>query len=180
METHLPDFVIAKLYKDNLVVVPTSDEPALPCKTPAKDREINTMVEKPQWTWLGGNKQNISIVVDDADNIFISEKKLQFLSDILSACKFDVNDVAIINIAKTPASFDQITEAAKSRYLLLFGADAKKILLPQPLNLFENKVMKNVSCLNSPSLETLMQPASETKTLKGKLWRALQIMFQIA
>jgi hypothetical protein len=176
MEIHLPDFVIAELYTDNLVVIPTSDEPALPHETPPKDKKINAIAANPQLHWLGDNKQNISIVVNDADNTFIGEKELELLTNILTACKFNISDVAIINIAKTPTDFEQLIETAKSRWLLLFGVDAQKISLPQPLNLFEDKVIKNVSCLYSPSLETLTQPAPETTALKNKLWRALKKM----
>jgi len=179
MEIHLPDFVIAKLYKNNLVIASSSNELVLPSETSFKDKEINTIAESPQLHWLGENKRNISIVLNDADNVFIGEKELQFLSNILAACKFNVSDVAIINLAKTPANFEQIIETAKSRFVLLFGIDEKKFPLPQPLGLFENKLMNHVSCLNSPPLESMMQPTSEAKALKTKLWHELKTLFQL-
>ena len=110
MDTQLPEFVLAGLYKDALVITAPSTPPS--AKLVVKGNEINSP-EKPnvaqmpaeirKW-WSGSNNRQIAILVDDKSNVFIGEKELEFLTNILKACKLSLQDVALISYAKTPRS----------------------------------------------------------------------------
>ncbi|ANI89026.1 hypothetical protein A9P82_06800 [Arachidicoccus ginsenosidimutans] len=179
MDFHLPGFIFTQLYKNDLVIIEPKEKLVRAVEIPSKGKEINPTQNVNKLQWLGNNQRNISILVEDAENVFIGENELQFLSNILAACKFNIGDVSIINLAKTPASFNQIIEDANSKFVLFFGVNAEKISLPQHDNLFEIKTIHKVQILNAPSLQSMMQNTPDAKTFKGKLWNALKVMFQL-
>ncbi|HEY0298866.1 MAG TPA: hypothetical protein VGB84_06565 [Arachidicoccus sp.] len=181
MEIQLPGFVIAELFKDDLVIITPNKNTEAPIEKPLKDNEINatkTNNNSPEKKfWLGENNRNIVIITEDTNNVFTDENALQFLTNILSACKFNLSDVAIVNTAHTKMNYEAITKALNSKYVLLFGISEEKISLGAKLNLFENKLLNNTQLLSAPPLESLMLPNAEAKTSKSKLWNGLKKMF---
>lgn len=183
MDTQLPDFIIAQLYKDNLVITASDKTLAPASKLQAKDKEINTSKntnskEVKKW-WLGNNAKNISIIVEDAANVFIEEGTLAFLTSILSACKFSLEDVAIINIAKTPANFEEIKKTFGCKYALFFGIRSQQISITTEANLYQDILHEGCHLIFSSPLEMMMQQGPEAKTEKGKLWNCLKKCFNI-
>ena len=180
MDIQLPDFVVAELYKDKLVIIP---ETQMNTNAADKDKKINpTKTEgssQEKKFWLGDNKKQVAIIVNDHKNVFIDDNALQFLTNILSACQLNLSDVAIVNIADAQRSFNEITRTLNSKYALLFGIDADKSFLQEKPELFVNTTINNIRIVAAPPLETMMPQTQEAKATKSKLWNALKKMFEI-
>src|SRR6476469_2598845 len=75
-------------------------------------------------SFLGGNLQNILIVVNKESAAFLTDTEFEFLTNILSACKLSIADVAIINWSNnTYDSYNKILEELKSKKVILFDLD---------------------------------------------------------
>src|SRR4051794_10675425 len=99
----LNPFLVADLYKDCLVEEGDhnikqiiSDDPV----TEIKDQKDQTDVQI-QWKYLGDFKKNILLIVNYPSATHLPDEQLNFLTTILGACKLNLGDVAIINIANT-------------------------------------------------------------------------------
>jgi len=181
MDIQLPGFVVAALYKDTLVVIPETQNTKDTVENLVKDTEINstkTGVSLPEKKfWLGDNKKQVAVFVEDQNNVFLDDNALQFLTNILSACKLNLSDVALINVANTPQPFNEIIHHLSSKYAVLFGVDNNKISLKENMELFVNKTINNISIVAAPPLESMMLQTPDAKTLKARLWNGLKTMF---
>src|SRR5687767_8667143 len=88
----LPPIVISKLYHNYLVDINLVD---------INNDKKKTEIAKSDNLLLGGNDKNILLLVNNIEVAFLTDNQLEFLSSILSACKLNLADVAIINLNKT-------------------------------------------------------------------------------
>src|SRR5687767_780994 len=58
--------------------------------------------EKNSWKFLGENRRNILIAVDYTETMHIPDEQLRFLINLLTACKLNLGDVAVLNINRYP------------------------------------------------------------------------------
>lgn len=183
MDIQLPGFVVAELYKDTLVVIPETRNITDAVENPVKDTEINfkkTDVSFPEKKyWLGDNQKLVAIFVDDQANVFLGDDALQFLTNILSACKLNLSDIALVNVANTQQSLSEITNHLNTKYAVLFGVDKNKIALQENTELFVNTTINNIRLITAPPLETMMLQTQDAKTLKARLWSGLKTMFAL-
>ena len=127
----LPDFVIANLYTNQLVLgadvqakqndlVPNSEadfrtESIIAISTPEKINHTPKEIAKPKLTepilsdiekqwYLGNNRKHIIVVIKEKEVTYINDKHLQFLSNILNACKLNLGDIALVNHSNSPLS----------------------------------------------------------------------------
>jgi len=186
----LPPFVLADFYKDCLVesteqrvsnpepiVVRTETVPVVaPTPAPiAQPVEINPNKK----IYLGNNAKQIAIVVKDAEAVFLQEESLQFLGNILGACKLNLGDIAIINHLQTPADFKLIHTQTQCKFLLLF--DVMPNALQLPFTIPHYQVFSHGGCtfLYAPSLTVINGNSAEAKLEKSKLWVCLKKMFGV-
>lgn len=128
----------------------------------------------PEWKSLGNNQQQILIVVDYANLGFLPDNDLNLLTNMLSACKLGLGDVAIINLQQyTGVEGKTITTHFKSKRVLLFGIDPISFGLPVNFPLFQVQAVANTVYLYSPALDTII----DDKLAKSKLWVCLQKVF---
>lgn len=164
----LPDFLIAELYKN--VLVEAGPFPVAP-----KSKKQNGAI-----AYLGKNKRQIAIVVNEHDYSYLSESNLAFLTNILSACSFSLADVAIINAAKTAVNFKLLKGELKASHLLLFDVEPTAAGLPFKVQPFQVQQFDGCSIIYAPSLPALDEPTENGKQLKKQLWVGLKRMFAIA
>ena len=184
MNIQLPDFIIADLYKNSLVVIgdEATNNTAEVLKAnkntelPNSDKQD---IVKPVLQWLGDNKKHITILVNDPANVYISDVSLKFLTNILAACKLTIADVAVVNISKKKADYQEIITALQSKFLLLFGINVTALNIPFALPEYIMEEKNNCCFLSAGSLEIMNQDTSEAKTEKGKLWTCLKKMFNV-
>lgn len=185
MDTHLPDFVLARLFKDSLVLPSQSIKPAL--EPEPKGSEINlsnstnSAHDKPEvkkW-WLGDNTHKITILLLDKSHVFTGEKELEFLTNILSACHLNLSNVALINYDKTPLGYKEIQINPGCEKLILFGVTPQQIQLQFNFPAYQPQEYEQITFLQAAALPKMMQNSPEAKEEKKKLWFSLKKLFNI-
>ena len=168
----LPDFILADLYKENLVIL---KEIQVIEKQTAKIKN-----ELPETKWfLGDNKKNICIVVNDLEAVYLNEDLLNFLTTILGACKLNLGDVAILNYNNNNFQYSFIKEQLSPKYLLLFNIEANAIQLPFTIPYYQVQQYDKCSILTAPTLQIMLGTTEEAKLHKSRLWLSLKKMFTI-
>jgi hypothetical protein len=158
----LPQIVIGKLYKN--------------CLVDLHDEEKNPIHKDDKITFLGGNNRHILLLVNNFDVPFLPDKQLNFLLGILSACKLNMADIAIVNLNKTGnTEHKNLPEFFKANVVMLFGIEGTVLSLPFKIPDFQVQSFKDKKYLFGPSLEVI----EKDNTQKRKLWEALKKIFSI-
>lgn len=185
MDTQLPEFVLAGLYKDTLVITEPSNLPS--AKLVIKGNEINSpekpnIIQKPvqnkNW-WLGSNNRQIAIVVEDQANVFIGDQELEFLTNILKACQLSMADVALVNYARTPRSYTELSLNPGCTQFLVFGLNPAQLQLQFSFPPYQPQSVDQYQFLLAAPLSTMMNATPDAKAEKLKLWNALQQFFKL-
>ena len=135
---HLPGFVIQDLFQKTLVDLTTE--------------ELKVVNEHKELNYFGGNKQQIVLLVNCADSVYINDQSLTFLSGILNACKLTLEDVAIVNLYSYPElNHKTITHALNPKIILMFGIASKTIELPFIIPEFQKQSFNGQIYLSSSS-----------------------------
>jgi hypothetical protein len=164
----LPDFLLADLYKTVLVEL----------EGEVSEQKKGTTLMTKQW-FLGENKKHIVILIKDEEAVYLRDEWLKFLTTILSACKLNLGDVAIINYLKKSFSYEELVENLTPEFLLLFDVTAKEIQLPFSVPFYQVQQYDNRTFLIAPSLDKMLGDSQESKIEKSKLWLSLKKIFHI-
>ena len=168
----LPDFLLPDLYKNHLVIV---NEPSVHNKV--EEKMVDSDPKQPEF--LGKNQKKISILVSDKEAVFVNDPALQFLTTILTACKLNLGDVAIVNLNNHALSYPAIKDWLTPNYMILFDIEASMIQMPFKLPLYQVQRYDQCSILFAPPLHTMMGDSREAKLEKSKLWLSLKNMFNL-
>ncbi|MBC7652201.1 MAG: hypothetical protein H7101_10675, partial [Deinococcales bacterium] len=125
------------------------------------------------------NNKQITIIVKDSEAVYLRDEWLQFLSTILSACKLNISDVAIVNYTSTPVMLPVLNEQLKPTYFLLFDIAAQDIQLPFTVPNYQLQKFGNATFLLVPSLAMMQGNTEAVKMEKSRLWLSLKKMFNI-
>ena len=194
----LPDFVIADLYRNSLIQpegpmpqpearIVAEQQPVtkLPVAEPiveAKPAKVEATIpvkpsEPAAYKILGNNKQQITVVVNSPNDVFVPEGDLQFLTKMLGACKLNMADVAIVNHATAAVAIERVKLQLQPRYVLLFGVEPGAIQLPISFPPFKEQPYAGTTYLFTPALSELNLETEDAKVLKRKLWDCLKRIF---
>lgn len=156
----LPAKSIVSLYKNSLVEDPSFN-------TPKHLQQGSIAV-------LGKNLKRVIILVTNKEVAFLPDDELNFLLGILSACKLNMDDVGIVNLAKNDTlSYTQITIDLKAEKLLLFGVKPDELALPLSFPHYQLQRYNEQLYLAAPALSNLQ----DNKDEKLKLWNCLKQIF---
>ena len=169
MEDRLPSFVLAELFGNSLVNI--SKE--------AKQELTKTEKQPSQKIYLGNYEKKIIVLVNDAANMYLSDNSLQFLTEILNACKLNFAHIALINFNKHAVNFLQLKKEMQPAYILGFGVSALQIDLPFDMPHYQVQQYSNCTITTAPSLDVINQSTQQAKAEKKKLWSSLQKMFDL-
>lgn len=178
MENQLPAYVIAQLFNKNLVLTDESNNGVSHSQCEGKKNNESQTVLPKIW-WLGENKKNIVILLKDGIHKFISDENLQFLISILNACHFTTDDIAIVNITKTPVDYIHLKNTFSPAVILLFDVQPEKLHITTKSLHYIPFTYDNCHLLTSVSLDELNGNTSAKKIEKGKLWNGLKKLFNI-
>lgn len=128
-----------------------------------------------EWRYLGDYKKGILIIVRYNNEPYLPDQQLNFLASVLNACKLNLGDVAILNIAHGPFSHKDLREKFKSRFTILFGLTPEEFEMPLSFPEFQVQAFNNCTFLHTPVIEAL----EADKVLKSKLWVCLKKMFGV-
>ncbi len=124
--------------------------------------------------FLGGNKKNILILVNVADFVHLSDDNLQFLTNVLAACKLSIADVAILNLHRL-SQYDEILlkDFFKPNTIIYFDIDFSNLDTVIPNQLYEVTTITNINYLRTQSLQLI----AENIEAKKQLWNCLKMIF---
>jgi hypothetical protein len=169
----LNPFVAASLYRSSLIENDTG-EPVVKVPSDTTAPAVRGAEPEKKWKYLGDNKKNILLVVDHSGITHLPDDELEFVTAILSACKLNIGDVAIINRNNYPEyTYKDYARYFNSRVVLLFGIDPVSFGLPVDFPHFQVQGLNNTTFLYSPS----MDERNHDKLFKSKLWVCLQKIF---
>ena len=180
----LPPFVVASLYKDDLVLVDAKESSKRPLATETKKSAASTpAAEEAQPIqpigFLGDNQKKITILLKDSSAVHVADESLQFLTAILAACKLNMGDVAIVNTANQTIDYAQIKTELQPSTIILFDIAAASIALPFEVPQYQVQQYDNCTLLFSAPLQSMLVKTDAAKLEKGKLWNALKKTFNI-
>ncbi|MBS1640334.1 MAG: hypothetical protein JSR12_09750 [Bacteroidetes bacterium] len=169
----LPNTTIVNLYSKHLVILDDANT-TTPKATPTiAENKTNELF------FLGDNKKNIAICINDETATHLRDEWLQLLTNILAACKLNIGDVAIINLNKQSATFLQLKEKINPAYCILFGV--KTNMLDLSFVIPDYKIQQHNACsfVIAPSLNLMEGNTQEAKLEKSKLWLSLKQLFNL-
>ena len=157
-----PKRIIAELFKDTLVEFETT--------TPVEEDKVL----KGQWKYLGENKRKVLIVVKYPDAVHIPDKQLGFLTNLLSACKLNLGDTAVLNFHHhSEKDFTDILSCFNSKTIFLFGVGPDEFGMPLLFPHYQVQLFNEATYLFAPALEEI----ESDKILKSKLWVCFKKIF---
>lgn len=171
-KTILPGFLVADLYRNNLVII---DDGAQPVEETTAAAPAQT---KKQW-FLGSNLQKITLVVSEKEAAYLEDASLRFLTAILDACKYNLGDVAIVNHHKDAVVYSRIKQELTPRALILFGITTQQLQLPFTIPDYQVQSYDQCQLLVAPPLHTMLGESQEARLEKSKLWLCLKKMFSL-
>ena len=159
----LPAFLVEELYRDSLVKL-----------TP--EHLTTTVLQEEELSFLGNNKHNILLIVNEPGYAFLKDEDLRFLLDILGACKLSMEDIALINFDKNPGiRYPDLLSRFAAGKLLFFGIEPTVLGVPLQFPYYQLQQYDNKTFLNAPSLRQL----AANKKEKLLLWTNLRKLFQV-
>jgi len=188
-EIQLPPNHIASLYKDTLVVIEQPNrnlnngfKEENPKKETAalKNNNVEEATSNSNPNYLGNNEKQIAILVNDETAPIIREEWLQFISNILSACKLNLGDVAIINLHNQSTTYEHLQQKLNTKYCIVFTQALQKINLPFIIPAYQIKEFNGCTYFPAEPLENyLVANAQKSNQAKRNLWNGLKSMFHI-
>ena len=172
MQEKLPDFVLVDLYSSSLVLI---EDVLLSKKIPKADKTDSV----PKNWFLGNNNKKITILVNEPDMVFINEESLAFLTKILSACKLNMADVAVVNVSQNEININKVNKELTPRICLLFSVQPDSIELP--FNVPDYQIQNYGGCIfmMAPAISAYNGESNQAKLAKTKLWVSLKNIFNL-
>jgi hypothetical protein len=170
----LPPALLASIYKNHLIrgekLVQAIPETKLQKEEPeSKNR---------QW-FLGSNLQKITLLVSEKEAVHVSDASLQLLTALLGACRKNLGDVAIVNLAAYPMDYEMIKTKLSPATLILFGITAESISLPFTIPDYQVQSYDQRQLLLAPALSRFIGESPEARLEKSKLWLCLKKIFNL-
>jgi hypothetical protein len=159
----LPGFLFPLFYKNSLVDLTNSE-----VKTANKN--------EPVIDYLGGNKKNIIFMANDEKSKYLNDTLMNFLNELLIACKLTMADIALVNFHQKKIITDkELSVQLKAHKIVVFGLTTEDIALPLHIPFFHVQKFQQREYLICPSLEELRL----NRDLKKQLWNCFKEIFDI-
>lgn len=160
--------------------IPTvQTKPVSPTAITPKSAISNTATETPKQWFLGNNGKQITVMVKEDAVPYINDKHLQFLSNVLSACKLNLGDIALVNYNNYPLGFDELRAKSNPKIVLVFDLSPKELKLPFTIPVYQVQDYAQCRFLFAPTLTKMEGDHADAKAEKTKLWNSLKTLFQL-
>jgi hypothetical protein len=142
------------------------------CESIASD---GNPVEK-EIVFLGEHNKHHVFVVDEKGFKFLEEKNLHFFLQLIEACKFTLQDIALLNRNSQPAlNYKEINDKMDAKTVVCFGLTTTDLDLPFSIPSYQVQKFENTAYLIAPDLAALRDNPTEKKLL----WGALQKIYNL-
>ena len=126
--------------------------------------------------FLGNNDKNILLIVNYRDAVHLPDDQLDFLINMLSACKLGITDVSIVNMNNNPElNYKNAIDFFNSRIIILFGVEPSDLSLPVSFPHFQVQQFSGRTYLFTPPLQEI----NHDNVIKSKVWVCLRRVFGI-
>jgi DNA polymerase III psi subunit len=151
----LPSSLLSNLYKDVLVAEKT---------------------QKPTKALTGPDSVKV-VVIANQDGVTLPDALLNFLQNVLKACKIDMAETAVLTKTSPLLSggVASLQQAYQSPVILLFGLNPTILALPVHFPAFQVQAYNDCQYMWAPGLDEI----AADKSLKATLWQALQKIFKL-
>lgn len=122
---------------------------------------------------LGANHKHVLFLVNDRSCKFLPDEEMELLTNLVSACKLSMDDIALVNFNSNRFSYLQFMEQFHSQKILVFGVSNSELELPFDIPHFQIQPFQEQFYLTAPSLKDFLT----NKALKKELWMSLQKLF---
>lgn len=140
----------------------------------AEPGAVNTISKKIKIASLGENEANILFLVNNAQNKFLADNEMKLLSDLLTACRISMADIALVNYHHNQKiNYNDLIDQFKSKKLLIFGVSASDLDLPFTIPFFQIQKFQEQTYIIGPSLSDFINNVE----LKKELWNSLKKIF---
>lgn len=144
------------------------------CLVDLKNPETASNTPEPSMTDSLASSPVDTVVLTKAEGKELPSQLLDFLNNIMKACKLEREDYAIITNKQADFSDYQSTHKQfKQKQLILFGIDPAAIGLPINFPHFQVQSFQQVRYLAAPKLESI----EVDKALKMQLWQCLKQLY---
>lgn len=163
----LSSFLLTQMYPDSLV-----EDPGKAADT-KKEAPLNV---ETAWKFLGNNQKQVLIAVDYEGISHLPDPQLEFLLQLLSACRLSLNDVALINSRNySNIDYSDILTHFNARAILLFGITSLQFGFPFETPPYQVQAFANYTVIHAAPLHHLQND----KPAKGLLWAGLKKIFNL-
>lgn len=118
----------------------------------------------------GKNKKQFVWVVNEPDYPFLSDADFQFISDVINACKMNMDDIALVNIAQNGMGFKEVIDQLKPAFLILLFPAQDWITVQANEYILQQQQGYQLYITEAPGI------VRNDKVRKSKLWLALKQM----
>jgi hypothetical protein len=146
----------------------------LPVEQPEPQAEPLVVVQTKQveFNYLGGNKKKFLITVHYPGIDFMTDAHLTALQNTLKRLAFELDDVAILNLANhTEADHESISSFFNPKKMLLMGKNAMPKSIG-PIKLNEQQTLGNCVMLLSFSFDEMM----DSNEYKKAFWEQMKLL----
>ncbi|WP_375562011.1 hypothetical protein ACE193_05530 [Bernardetia sp. OM2101] len=130
----------------------------------------NKEVLDTDFSYFGKNRKNFLILIKETEQENLKDADNKLLTGILAAGQLSLNDVAIVNMAKTKANFLDMYKKLKPTSVVSFGVDTKNLGVPHEFETYKPTKIKAITWIVSHNFVAL----HSDKTKKLGLWTALK------
>ncbi len=130
-------------------------------------------------SFLGNNQRHITFLCEQQVPEFLPEDQLLLISKMLSACKYSMDDIVLINLTRSSVSLDELKTEFQPKIIFLWGVSSEIPGITQPLKDFTIEVVGDISVIrvSTPTLLTGNDVAAQS--LKQQLWACLKKLFNL-
>lgn len=168
----LTDDQLADFYGKQLVLVEKTDNTG---KTETRATKPIIAAEPvtvtaPMQGITGKNKKQFVWLVEEHYFPYLNDADFQFLGDVLTACKMNMEDIALVNVANNRNHFDELLQQLQPKFIIASGVQVDALPI-QPTD-YRVQVQEGYLICCTESLEAIRLDKSK----KSKLWLALKQM----
>jgi hypothetical protein len=168
----LTDDQLADFYGKQLVLVEKGDNTAKAETIAAKPalKAEPAVAAAPLQGITGKNKKQFVWLVEEHYFPYLNDADFQFLGDVLTACKMNMEDIALVNVANNRNHFDELLQQLQPKFVIASGVQVDALPI-QPAD-YRVQDQEGYFICSTESLEAIRLDKSK----KSKLWLALKQM----
>jgi hypothetical protein len=166
--------LIAALYPESLVA---GNEPAQVRENVRSPKMVAD--PSPAYPFLGKNNRSICVLASYTEGDFLPPEQLIFLQKMLEACKYNLNDIALLNIALITFDLAELRVQLLPQVIFLWGIPPVSVGLKSTLPDFNISVLDGISVIPVLHPDLMSGNSPEGTEYKQRLWVCLKKLFAL-